>query len=239
MTQPIAILSAMDQEIRLVESGILDPDVRELRGQRFVTGTLSGVEVVTTTSGFGKAGAGATAGVVLAAFDVAAVVFGGVAGGIHSDVRIGDVVVADRLINHDFDASPIFDRYVVPSLGRAEIPTDATLTRLLVEAARDYGHAADPPVDVHTGLIASGDSFISSETAIASLQSEIPGVLAVEMEGAAVAQVCAERDVPVAVFRSISDRADQDAEIDFMAFVATVAAPATAAVVEGLLNRLS
>ncbi|MDJ0664735.1 MAG: 5'-methylthioadenosine/adenosylhomocysteine nucleosidase [Acidimicrobiia bacterium] len=240
---PIAILSSMDQEIRAVERQILDPIPHEIRGQRFVAGTLCDIAVVTAISGYGKTGAAATAGAALAAFDIDAVVFGGVAGGIDPDVRIGDVVVADRLIHHDYDASPLFDRYVVPSLGVAEIPADPELTVFLEEAAREYASAAvastSTPPRVHVGLLASGDRFISSETDATSLRQSLPEVLAVEMEGAAVAQVCAERRVPFAVFRSISDRADHHADIDFTAYVETVAAPLTAAVITRFLGRLN
>ena len=173
-------------------------------------------------------------------------IFGGVAGGIRSDISIGDVVVADRLIHHDFDASPLFERYVVPSLGIAEIPADPELTAQLTSAAKRYvSTRARDEIDsiqqdlvrtermkVVTGLIASGDRFVNNLAEAHSLQGQLPEVLAVEMEGAAVAQVCAERKIPFAVFRSISDRSDQDADVDFMAFVSSVATPLTAGVVE-------
>jgi len=238
---PIAILSSMDQEIRAVESELRDPTNREIRGQRFVAGSLRGEEVVTAISGYGKTGAAATTGAVLAAFDIEAIVFGGVAGGIHTAVKIGDVVVADRLIHHDFDASPLFAPRVVPSLGRAEIPADHNLTMRLASAAAEYLGAAatTASAEVHLGLVASGDRFISNEADAAMLRSSLPEVLAVEMEGAAVAQVCAERNVPFAVFRSISDRADQDAESDFTTFIETVAAPLTAGVIGRFLSGLS
>ena len=88
-------------------------------------------------------------------------------------------------------------------------------------------------------MLASGDRFISSDAAAGELRRSLPEVLAVEMEGAAVAQVCAERSVPFAVFRSISDRADHDAEVDFITFVDTVAAPLTADIITRFLSRLS
>ena len=239
----IAILSSMDQEIRAVESQLLQPVTRELSGRQFITGSLCGTDVVTAISGYGKTGAAATTGALLAAFAVDSVVFGGVAGGIHDTVSIGDVVVADRLIHHDIDVSPRFAPHGVPSLGRAEIPADPELTMHLADAAHEHfgadAVAATPQGKVHVGLVASGDQFISSEAQVAGLRRKLPEVLAVEMEGAAVAQVCAERQVPFAVFRSISDRADSDAAVDFAEFVDTVAAPLTAGVVTRLLQRLS
>ena len=243
--QPVAILSSMDQEISSVASRVADPTTHEFLGQRFLSGTISGTKVVTATSGYGKVGAAATAATVLHRFGPVAVIFGGVAGGIRPDINIGDIVVGDRLIQHDYDASPLFDRYVIPSLGIAEIPADPDLTDRLMASAERYLrtrstteiHVTDDLFDVasmklHRGLIASGDRFISAPTEAAELLHNLPDLLAVEMEGAAVAQVCAERAVPYAVFRLISDRADQHAEIDFLSFVSSVAAPLTAGIVE-------
>jgi adenosylhomocysteine nucleosidase len=234
----------MEQELRLIEDRLHQPVAQEAGGRRFVSGTLSGVDVVTAISGYGKVGAAATVTTALDTFAPSHVVFGGVAGGIGEGVDIGDVVVADRLIQHDFDASPIFDRFVVPSLGVAEVAADPVLTDDLASAARAYIDGAfreeialeAAESQVHVGLIASGDQFIDHVAQARALLSDLPNLLAVEMEGAAVAQVCAERNVPFGVFRSISDRADQNADIDFMAFIATVAAPITAGVIDGFMQ---
>ncbi len=253
MPNPVAVLAAMEQEILLVEARLTEPSERVVGGRRCVTGTLSGRPVVTVISGFGKVAAAATIATVLDSFSPTHVVFGGVAGGIASHVKIGDVVIADGLVQHDFDARPIFDRFVIPSLGIAEIPTDPHLTEQLVAAAGRYlngpfqrevtaKHRLLFDVDeatVHKGLIASGDRFIDNSGDARALLDALPSLLAVEMEGAAIAQVCAERGVPYAVFRSVSDRADQHAAVDFQAFITTVAAPITAGVVKELLSSLS
>lgn len=253
MPQPIAVLAAMEQEIRLIEDRLHRPAERDIGGRRFITGHLSGIDVVTAISGYGKVGAAATVATALNVFSPSHVVFGGVAGGIGPGVDIGDVVVADRLIQHDLDASPIFDRFVVPSLGVAEVAADPSLTESLTDAANSYLEGAffeemsqrqelpfkTEDTTLHVGLVASGDQFIDHVAQARALLSDIPNILAVEMEGAAVAQVCAERDVPFAVFRSISDRADHNADVDFLAFIATVAAPLTAGVVDELMKRLS
>jgi len=236
----------MDQEIRMIEDRLDSTGAEVFHGRRFCQGTIHGVQVVTAISGYGKVGAAATTATAIEAFDAAAVIFGGVAGGIRPDVNIGDIVIGNRLVQHDFDASPIFERYVIPSLGTAEIAADPDLTEQVAAAADRYistrarSEIADIPealfeieqMKILRGLIASGDRFIGSLAEAATLQGELPDVLAVEMEGAAVAQVCRESDVPFAVFRSISDRSDQDAEFDFMAFVASVAAPLTAGIID-------
>ncbi len=252
MTNPIAVLGAMEQEIRLVEARLDEPAVTTARGQRYVTGTLAGRPTVTAISGFGKVAAAATVASIIELFSPDRVVFGGVAGGVGEGVAVGDIVIANELVQHDFDASPIFERFVIPSLQEARIAADPTLSDQLAAAATAYvenkltseiAGAAPDGIDsgnvrVHAGLIASGDRFIADMADAKALTESLPGLLAVEMEGAAVAQVCAEREVPFAVFRSISDRADEHAEVDFMAFVESVAAPITAGVIQEMFARL-
>ncbi len=249
MTQPIAVLCAMEQEMRSIEAALADPAESTQYGQRFVAGTVSGVPLITAVSGYGKVASAATTATIIERFKPSQIVFGGVAGGVGSSVRIGDIVVADRLVQYDYDASPLFDRFVIPALGVAEIIADPELTERLRQASMRFtrsGAANDPvaglditKTSVHVGLIASGDRFIDDTDETTALANDLPGLLAVEMEGAAVAQVCAARDVPFGVFRSISDRADNTANVDFASFVSSVAAPVTAGVVIEMLRHLS
>jgi adenosylhomocysteine nucleosidase len=88
---------------------------------------------------------------------------------------------------------------------------------------------------LHRGLIVSGDRFVSSTPEARALQAELPDALAVEMEGAAIAQVCHDYGVAYAAVRTISDRADDAAHGDFTQFVETVASPHSAAIVQALL----
>lgn len=253
MPGSIAILSSMDQEISAVQARLSDPAVHHTHGHRFVSGTLAGVNVVTAITGYGKVAAAATTACILHGFNVEAVVFGGVAGGIRPDIGIGDVVVADRLIQHDYDASPLFERYLIPSLGVAEIPADEELTEHLMRAATRYldtrcrDEITEVPnglfdvdhITLHKGLVASGDQFISELAQARTLEGQLPEVLAVEMEGAAVAQVCAQASTRFGVFRLISDRSDRDAEVDFISFISSVAAPLTAGIIEEFAADLS
>lgn len=247
--RPIAFLTAMQHENRLVEDRLTSGAEVSAGGRRCVTGTLAERPVVSVVSGIGKVAAAATVTSVLDRFDPPAVIFCGVAGGIDPGIDIGDIVIAESFIQHDFDARPIFDRYVIPSLGTARMPTDPALSMALRDAVTRYVGSdltADIPADslarfgieqprVHSGLIASGDRFISHLAAVSELRAELPDVLAVEMEGAAVAQVCAERGVPFAAVRSISDRSDHNAGVDFLDFIASIAAPLTAGVIASFL----
>jgi adenosylhomocysteine nucleosidase len=196
-------------------------------GREFLHGRLDGHDVVLVRCGIGKVAAATTAAVLLDAFDAAALLFTGVAGGIGAGVRVGDIVVARTLLQHDMDASPLFPRFEVPLTGRARFDADLAWTARLARAGRAVAgtrtHAR--AAAVHEGLVASGDRFVSTRAESDALRAALPDALAVEMEGAAVAQVCHDFGRPFAVVRTISDRADDAAHGDFLRFAAEVAAP--------------
>ena len=244
-----AILSALPQE----QAGLLEqlqaPQLQTVAGRDFWSGQLHGRQVVLALSRIGKVSASLTASVLIGHFGASCIVFTGVAGGLAPGVQVGDVVVAQDFLQHDLDASPLFPRYEVPLYGRARFACDTALTALLADAARQAlmhgattGLLLPAGAQVHHGLIASGDQFISSASGSAALQSALraagPEALAVEMEGAAVAQVCADYGVPFAAMRTISDRADDTAHIDFPRFVTEVASRYALAIVNELLPKL-
>jgi adenosylhomocysteine nucleosidase len=143
-------------------------------------------------------------------------------------------VVASELLQHDMNAEPLFPQYEVPLSGCAKFKTDEYLTRILLESAR---HTL-PQVQVHAGLIISGDQFVASAFESLRLQQALPEALAVEMEGAALAQVCRDYGVPLCVVRTLSDRADDAAHIDFSKFVKEVASHYSVTLVSEFLKRL-
>lgn len=246
-----AILSALPEE----QAGLLQ-ELQQARrsvhaGRMFWQGTLHGHGVVLALSGIGKVAAATTATALIERFGVARIVFTGVAGGVGAGVRVGDVVVASDYVQHDMDASPLFPRWELPGYARTRLACDGPLSALLLEAARacvesesfDFGQKADaPPARVHQGLMASGDRFVSAARDAQALRDALAAagheVLAVEMEGAAVAQVCADYGLPFAAMRTISDRADDEAHGDFARFVATVASRYADHIVGGFLRML-
>ena len=227
-----AIVSAMHQELSAVLA-LLPDEHRQLAGGReFWVGHLHGHEVVAVLSRIGKVAAATTATALIERFQVDRVVFTGVAGGLARGVSRGDVVIADAFLQHDLDASPLFPRYEVPLYGTDRFATDAALTEQLAAAARTALHGTH----VHRGLVVSGDRFVASATDSAALQAALPQALAVEMEGAAFAQVCSDYDVPFAAVRTISDRADDAAHGDFLSFIDDVASRHSAAIVQAFLR---
>lgn len=230
-----AILSALPEE----QAGLLQQLQHARRhvhgGRVFWQGLLSDRPVVLALSGMGKVAAATTATVLIERFACARVLFTGVAGGLGQQVRVGDVVVARQYLQHDMDASPLCPRWELPGYGRADVACDPALSVLLLQAAQDFllvtSQENQPDsaaaAQAHHGLVVSGDRFIATAQASNTLRRELQEaghtVLAVEMEGAAVAQVCADYQVPFAAMRTISDRADDDAHVDFTRFIETVA----------------
>jgi adenosylhomocysteine nucleosidase len=228
----LAIVSALPDELAALQARLDVDTVQTLAGRQLHRGRLAGREVLLVLSGIGKVAAATTAALLLDRFAVSGLLFTGVAGGLGPGVQVGDVVVADQLLQHDMDASPLFPRWEVPGTGRSHFAADAALADRLAQAAAQVLGQPLPALAsfgiatprAHRGLIVSGDRFVASQAESARLQRELPAALAVEMEGAAVAQVCHDFGRPFAVLRTISDRADDQAHVDFPRFLAQVAA---------------
>ena len=247
----IALVSAMHEELAAVLARMPDEHKTVVAGREFWLGHWHGHEVVAVLSRIGKVAAATTTTVLLERFDVDRVLFTGTAGGLSSDVRVADVVVAQEFLQHDMDASPLFPRHEVPLTGRACFAADPSLTAVLTQAAplalqELVQHVPQaqwldidlPAARMHQGLIVSGDRFVATSAESEALQADLPDALCVEMEGAAVAQVCHDYGVPLAAVRTISDRADDAAHVDFPRFIQTIASRYSVAVLDRLLSTL-
>ena len=239
-----AILSALAEE----QQGLLEllQQAQKTRhaGRDYWHGRLHGQPVVLALSRIGKVAAATTTAALIEHFKVSRIVFTGVAGGLGEGVQVGDVVVAEAFVQHDMDASPIFPRYEVPLYGQARFACDPALSALLRQASRSGLESLALPAStlLHHGLLASGDRFVCGASEARALRSALAEaghtVLAVEMEGAAVAQVCFDYGIPFAAVRTISDRADDTAHVDFPVFVKDVASLYAQAIVRELLKLL-
>lgn len=243
----IAIIAAMSEELAAIQDAVAAAgpvQIREIVGQRIQQGHLAGRPVLLAQSGIGKVAAAATATVLAGLSDQ--VIMVGTAGGLGPRVCSGDLVVGAELLQHDLDVRPLWGRWVVPWLGQARIPTDPKLTAALSRAASvvveshrgELARQGFPEPGWHTGLLISGDRFVSTTAEAKRLQTELPEALAVDMESAAVAQVCHQAGVRFAVARTISDRADEAAGIDFPRFLTQVAAPYARELVVNALQAL-
>lgn len=239
-TTPIhlGLISALKQE----QAGIIDAmrDTQLInRGMRdYVTGKLWEIDCTCVLSRIGKVAAATTVATLIERFKVTHILFTGVAGSADPGVAVGDIVIAESLIQHDMNTSPLFPRFEVPLTGVSRFPSDKYLSDLLIDAAcgfiiedlQQVINATDRASfnintpKVHQGLLASGDEFITNRERLTDLKNAIPEVLAVEMEGAAVAQVCFEFGMPFSIIRTISDNANEDSPKDFMQFIDHIAA---------------
>ncbi|APW40096.1 5'-methylthioadenosine/S-adenosylhomocysteine nucleosidase [Rhodoferax koreense] len=244
-----AILSALPEEQEGLAALMTDTETVRHAGREFHRGRWQGAPVVFALSRIGKVAAATTAAALIERFGVQRIVFTGVAGGLHPEVRVGDTVIAGEFLQHDMDATPLFPRHEIPLYARSRFGADMALSATIFEAAtadktgvggtfdaetiRRFGLQA---MRVHRGLLVSGDRFVSSAGEARALREALPDALAVDMEGAAVAQVCHDYGIPFAAVRHISDRADDAAHVDFPAYLKAVAALQARAVITRFLS---
>ncbi|WP_019010106.1 5'-methylthioadenosine/adenosylhomocysteine nucleosidase [Deinococcus aquatilis] len=227
----LAIMGAMDEEIELLLADLQDHETLTFPGVTLHRGTLDGVPVLLTRGGIGKVNAALTTAYLLMQ-GATQVIFTGVAGGVHPELRVGDIVVSTDCVQHDVDVAALgYELGTVPGELPAW-PADEKLRTIALEAARDVDG-----VRVLDGRVASGDQFIASREGVQRLWTMF-GAACAEMEGAAVAQVCSKAGVPFVVIRSVSDTADHDANVDYRTFMPLVARHAKQ-VVRGMLSRLA
>ncbi|MEA3511134.1 MAG: 5'-methylthioadenosine/adenosylhomocysteine nucleosidase [Actinomycetota bacterium] len=246
MRRAVLIMSALPQEIAALRSLMSGIESVEVGGRQFHRGVIDTHNVVLTTVGIGKVNAAMVTTLALSQFEFRAVLFTGVAGSLDEAVGIGDVVVGERVVPHDTGVlgSAGLDRYQSGHVAFLN-PTDRfgyTAPREFVDRLRESlsDFRPVPVLDreprVIFGTIATGDQFVNDEGVRRDLHVDL-GARAVEMEGAAVAQIAEHFEVPCLVIRSVSDLAGSESEIDFVRFVdeVTVNSVAVIRIVLGLL----
>ncbi len=241
----LGIIGAMPQEIDRIVEELETESIEQIAGRSYHIGRFEGADCMLVFSHWGKVAAAITATTLIERFGVDCIIFTGVAGAVSKTLNVGDIVIADWLIQHDFDVSAagILMKYEIPFLGISYFSVDSLLVELAKQAAEDFlsnspSFARRGQGVVHVGTIASGDQFIAHPDKLEELRAAIPDLLCVEMEGAAVAQVCHEYGIPYIVIRTISDRADRSAPMDFLTFIRNVARHYSHGIVKRLIPRL-
>lgn len=241
----------MAQEIDEVKAMLTEKTVVQIANREFVVGKIGNVRCVVAFSKWGKVAATITATLLIQEFAVTDLVFIGTAGALADGLKVGDIVISKRLVQHDMDARPIISRFEMPLLNRVYVDSDPDLTALAgravenllakgveqmvgEEAVKEFSLAPK----LYYGDIASGDQFVNSDAKRQEILGLLPDVLCVEMEGAAVAQVCLEFNTPFTVIRTISDSADHNARVDFGRFIAEVANAYSRAIVGEMMRLL-
>lgn len=203
----IAIIGAMDVEIEKLIPEINHRKETTLRGHTYYTGTMRGHNVVVTRSGIGKVNAAVTTSELINKFDVDSLIFTGIAGAVHPTLEPSDVVISTSLVQHDVDLTAFgMDEGHMSGFESRLFHADAALI--------DQATAVVGKDRVHTGIIATGDQFVADKNEVKDIHDEFKA-MAVEMEGAAVAQVAFLYNKPLVVIRTISDKADGSAHADY------------------------
>lgn len=249
----IGIMGAMPEEIAGVIALLDNPKPETIGMRTYTSGTISGIKTVVVFSRWGKVAAAATVSALIHHYSITQLIFTGVAGAISPDLNIGDIVIATRLIQHDMDARPLMPQFEIPLLGKTYFETSQseidlatkTITSLFQnnslsaaignEVLKSFG--IDHP-KLHIGEIASGDKFFANTSHKNDLLLALPDVLCIEMEGAAVAQVCYEYAIPFTVIRIVSDVADDNSHIDFPKFLQQVSSKYSVAILKELYRSL-
>lgn len=231
MEKVFGIIGAMDEEIELFHHSMTDVKEHSRAGITYYKGKMRRKSIVLCKSGVGKVNATVCTQILVDDFNVDYVIFTGVAGGLDPQLNIGDLVISTECQQHDVDASALgFKVGEIPFAETSIFEADTYLTSLAVES----GEALED-VQVLTGKILSGDQFIANKDQVQKLYSQFKA-LCVEMEGAAVAQVCHLNQIPFVIIRSLSDKADHSAQVNFQEFT-KLASKRSYQIVEGMLNR--
>lgn len=230
MKVDIGVIGALDEEVRGL-IGMLDGYVSEfVGGIEFHTGSLLGKRVAVARCGVGKVFAAMCAEAMIVRYSPSLIINSGVGGALDRKLSTGDIVIADKLCQHDMDTSPLGDpKGLISGVNVIFMDADKRAAQILMEAGRSLSY------NVMSGTVASGDRFIASAED-KRLITELFAAAACEMEGAAIAQVAFVNKTPFVVVRAISDSADGEATMDYMTFL-PIAAERSAALTLELIKR--
>ena len=228
----IGIIGAMSVEVEALKNKLDDVHCERISGIEFYTGTLYGKETVIAQCGIGKVFAAICAQTMIIRFGVTHVINTGVGGTLTDKLGLLDVAIADGVVQHDMDTSPLGDPVgLISGINKVVLPTSKALSAIAKQAADELGiHAV-------TGIIASGDQFIS-KTERKQFIHETFSAVCCEMEGASIGHVCYVGGVECLIVRSISDSASGDAQMEYPKLVA-IAAEQSQRMIEKIFTLLN
>lgn len=202
----VGIIVAEEKELLEVKKIMNNLSERNIYEKTFYIGSIEEKEVVLVKSNVGKVNSARVTQILIDNFDIRLVINVGTAGSVDNSLEIGDVVVATELVQYDFDVTP-FGRKLgeIENIGES-IKVDEKLLKLFDN------------INVRKGIIASGDKFIVNREDKDNIRN-IFKALAIEMEGASIAQVCYLDKIPFLVIRSITDKLDGSSKVDFEKFL--------------------
>ena len=228
----LGIIGAMSIEVESLKENMQGLRSSVHAGMTFYEGKLEELDVVVVVCGVGKVNAALCVQVLCDCYNVTHIVNTGVAGSLCAQLDIGDFVVSEDAMHHDFDCSPLdYEPGQIPGISVRSFPADKTLVTFAYAAAEKVHKA-----HVCIGRVASGDQFVSEKTQKQEI-IDVTGALCTEMEGAAIAQAAWRNEIPFVIIRAISDKADDSAQMDYPVFEA-IAAKRCAEVTRQLSRQL-
>lgn len=229
----IAIIGAMEEEIAAIKQKMEVITTKNVIGIDFYLGKMNGKSIVLVKSGVGKVNAAICTQILIDLFGADYCINVGVAGAVSNELEIGDVVISDDVVTHDFDATALgkYEIGIIPDMEKSFFPAD----RELIEMAQKIG-AEFIQSNVVVGRIASGDQFIGNHEDKQTIWNRFKA-MCVEMESVAVAQTCYLNKIPFVIIRSISDKADPEAISNYPKFL-NFAAANSSIIVENLVNEI-
>ncbi|AWX98893.1 5'-methylthioadenosine/S-adenosylhomocysteine nucleosidase [Marinomonas primoryensis] len=214
----IGLIGAMDEEVAVIKAWMTDVREQTIAGCDFFVGSFEGKEVVLLKSGIGKVNAAVSTTLLLSQFQPEYVINIGSAGGFDVDLQVGDVVISDQVVHHDVDVTAF--GYVMGQVPNMPA-TYAANTDLVNQAKKALQTVTQ--VQAKVGLIGTGDSFMNDPVRVEAVRVIFPELVAVEMEAAAVAQVCFKFGTPFVVVRSLSDIAGKESSQSFEEYLQVAA----------------
>lgn len=211
----IGIIGAMDEEVELIKGKLENREDTAKAGCEFHQGTINGTEIILLKSGIGKVNAAIGTTLLIQLFQPDHIINTGSAGGFNESLKVGDIVISTEVRYNDVDATVFgYEFGQVPQMPAYYVP-NAELMEVAKKAAEKVGiHAV-------TGLILSGDSFMSDHSRVEELKTRFNNPYCAEMEAGAIAQVCHQFDIPFVIIRSLSDIAGSDAKVSYDQFLET------------------
>jgi len=244
-------MGAIPQEVDLIRSDMNITEEVTLGGRTFYVGELHGCDVVLVFSRIGKVAASSVTTTLINLFKIDFLLFTGVAGAVHPDLNIGDIVIGEVLYQHDMDGRPLFPKFHIPLTEKDSFLSHENDLSCAERCIVDFFQEIEKYIDKKAlaefsivapkgirGTIATGDQFISNPLDHEDMIFKEEGAHAVEMEGAAVAQICHEYNIPFLIIRTISDNANHSAAIDFQKFITSISNHFPRGIVQKLLPEL-
>lgn len=225
------IIGAMKIEVETIKSLMQDKQSEVISGVEYVTGTLHGKKIVTAVCGIGKVAAAMCAQTMILRYAPERIINTGVGGSLSEKLAIGDVAVAESLVQHDMDTSPLGDPVgFISGINVINMPCDPKVVEILEKSVGSVDG-----IKAIRGVIASGDQFIADPAKKDFIKSNFNAVVC-EMEGASIAQVCYTNGVPFGVVRAVSDCADGSSHMDYGEFLPMAAANAAKLIESFVIN---